>query len=151
MEQGVILLSLSSTHRKIIGEIVAKKLGWSFFNIDDHITSLLLGSGGKLELNDFEKAEHSAVEIALNQTSVVVTVSYDVYSRYDSMFNAFKKFYLYLPKNQLNELDGDYVINKIAFSDRHNFLSKNFNVIDCSVLEKNKISDIIIKKIRTKV
>ena len=153
MGQGVVILCLSSKAGKIIGEIVAKKLGLSFFDIDFQIVQLLQN---KLTTNAnaikvFDAAQCLAVKQALTQQNTVVCVSYDVFARYQEQFHAYEKFYMALPKDELNKFDDDdYLLNSIAFRDRYKFLESVCVKIDATGFDKERISDIIIKKIRTR-
>lgn len=153
MGQGVLLLSLSSAARKIIGEFVAKALGLSFFNIDREIIFYLARADNLLNHNvkTYDQAEKFIINKILKEKQGVYVCSYDLYSRNKTLFGALDKFYIYLSSKQLENFnDDDYLINKLALIDRNKILQNECEVINVPEFDKEKISDIIIKKIRMK-
>lgn len=149
MKKKILLLSLSEKIGSKIGATLADNLGLYFLSVDDYIEYSLFDANEMLVRcgeSYYLQQEKKALEECLDFENTIYYCSYEVFINNKNLFSSFQIFYIYIPKERLEkEEGGNAFVNKIAFSDRDEFLSKiAYKVED----DKNYYVDKLVQIIR---
>lgn len=149
MKKKILLLSLSEKIGSKIGRALANNLGLYFLSVDEYIEYSLFDTNEMLIRcgeSYYLQQEKKALQECLDFENTIYFCSYEVFINNQNLFSTFQIFYIYLSKEQLEkEEGGNAFINKLAFSDRDQYLSKIANKVED---EKNCYMDKLMQIIR---
>lgn len=128
MKNKILLLSLSNKFGNQISVDVSHDLDIYYLNIDGFIDYALCDSEKMLlecGQDYYLKREKQAIKMCVDFEDMFFFCSYEVFVNNAEFFKDFKKIYLSLSLKDLEKQNDDnFLINNIAFQDRHKHLTE---------------------------
>ncbi|MBR4407585.1 MAG: hypothetical protein IKT27_04670 [Clostridia bacterium] len=145
-----LVISLAKEFGDQVAKNVADKLNLKYLNIDKYVQYSIAEPEKMLEKCGKEYYNQQVVkhlEVAIGFEDTLFFCGYSTFMKNQPYFFDFQKIYLGLSLKQLQKLDEkDKIINKIAFPDRHRFLSKNAKKVKSRELNVEAFANLVIKE-----
>ena len=156
MKNKIVFVSLIDSFASKVSSMVASGLSMFFLDLDKFIEYNMFDPEKLLKtcgVEHFKKQEKRIIQDAFQFENMIFYSSFELFSNNKELFDEqnFIVIYIRLSLKQLESFnDKNFVINKLAFEDRDEFLKKQCVVIENSFVVIKNYVDLIKKYLEDK-